>query len=212
MPGQLNNARHELFARNLSRGMTQIDAYEAAGFPRNNGNASVLARKEGIKIRVSELMDDNRAKMVEAVSPSRAREIVADSHEELGLTKYWVLHELMENVKLAREAASFQASNKALELLGKEMGMFRDSPLSNDKNPHAAQPTAALPIKVMSALLLKLGLDPTDPSFEMPVLLPDIEDDLVEVTAAETVDDIMQAEAEDASPVSFVDLSSVPFL
>jgi phage terminase small subunit len=43
-----------------------------------------------------------------------------------GLSADWVLSELQENHRLARSEGEYAASNKALELLGKHIGMFKD--------------------------------------------------------------------------------------
>lgn len=42
------------------------------------------------------------------------------------LTAEWVLKEFAENHRLAREMGELQASNKALENIGKHLGMFTD--------------------------------------------------------------------------------------
>jgi phage terminase small subunit len=51
----LPNARHELFAQNLARGMTHEAAYEAAGYRRHAGHASALAGEDRVAARVAEL-------------------------------------------------------------------------------------------------------------------------------------------------------------
>jgi hypothetical protein len=40
------------------------------------------------------------------------------------LSREWVLERLVDNAKAAREAGDFGPSNQALNLLGKELGMF----------------------------------------------------------------------------------------
>ena len=51
----LKNARHERFAQELAKGRSAVDAHEAAGFKRNDGNASKLASKPDIQARVKEI-------------------------------------------------------------------------------------------------------------------------------------------------------------
>lgn len=51
--------RQERFALFLSKGMSQIDAYEAAGYTRSGTAASIAARRPGVAARVRELR--NRA-------------------------------------------------------------------------------------------------------------------------------------------------------
>jgi hypothetical protein len=51
----LKNSRRERFARLLASGKTAIDAYDEAGYSRNDGNAAAMAKKEEIKSRVMEI-------------------------------------------------------------------------------------------------------------------------------------------------------------
>ena len=53
----LVNTRHELFCQNLTKGMSDVAAYEAAGYARDLGNACHLAQKPHIRARVQELME-----------------------------------------------------------------------------------------------------------------------------------------------------------
>jgi hypothetical protein len=48
----LSNHRRELFAQLLVQGFTAVDAHEKAGFKRNDGNASALARHPEIEARI----------------------------------------------------------------------------------------------------------------------------------------------------------------
>ena len=52
---ELKNSRHELFAQNVAKGMTADAAYAAAGFTKNDGNASRLKGNERISARIEEL-------------------------------------------------------------------------------------------------------------------------------------------------------------
>lgn len=51
----LDNPKHELFAQELSRGLSATEAYERAGYTSNRHNAAALLRKEHISARVKEL-------------------------------------------------------------------------------------------------------------------------------------------------------------
>ena len=118
---ELKNQRHELFAQGLAGGKSADEAYEAAGYKQNRHNASRLKTKEHITIRVAEI----QGKAAERVEIDRA----------------WVLERLVENVERSMQAAAVKnaegeaigeyayqgnVANKALELLGKEIGMFVD--------------------------------------------------------------------------------------
>lgn len=53
----LKNTRHEAFAQGLAAGKTGDDAYAAAGYTANRGNAARLKASESIRRRVAELMN-----------------------------------------------------------------------------------------------------------------------------------------------------------
>jgi phage terminase small subunit len=53
----LANTRHELFCQNLTKGMSEVAAYEAAGYARDPGNACHLGQQPHIRARVQELME-----------------------------------------------------------------------------------------------------------------------------------------------------------
>lgn len=104
--GRLTNDRHETFAQGLAKGMSQTDAYVAAGYKSDRGAASRMSANVNVQARVEELQ-------------SRAASNVVISRE-------WVIEQLVENAKLAKEQGDFAPANKAVELLGKELGMFVD--------------------------------------------------------------------------------------
>lgn len=51
----LKNARHETFAQGLAKGLTSDEAYAAAGFTPNRGNATRMKANESIQKRVAEI-------------------------------------------------------------------------------------------------------------------------------------------------------------
>lgn len=124
----LDNPRHERFAQALAKGLSATDAYADAGYTGDRRNAARLATNDDIATRVQEITD-RAAVRVE-------------------LSKAWVLERLMRNARvcLGEEPAkvSFRVkrdeppaqlemtqhdpagANRALELLGKELGMFVD--------------------------------------------------------------------------------------
>jgi hypothetical protein len=55
MSGPLKNARHEKFAQQLAKGITTDDAYVAAGYTHNRGNAARLKANESVLARLGEL-------------------------------------------------------------------------------------------------------------------------------------------------------------
>src|SRR5262245_1003515 len=115
----LPNNKHELFAQGLAKGLSADAAYEQASYKPNRGNAARLKANESISRRVKELQEAAAEKVV--------------------LTKQWVLDRLKEVVERAMQVEpvldregnptgeyAFQGNvaNKALELIGKELGMF----------------------------------------------------------------------------------------
>lgn len=102
----LDNSRHEKFAQGLAQGKSAADAYTAAGYNGDRTAASRLSTNVNVQSRVSEL-----------------KERAATS---VSLTKEWVLERLIANVKAGQENDDLSPANKALELLGKELGMFVD--------------------------------------------------------------------------------------
>ena len=128
----LTNAKHERFSQELAKGVSAAQSYEAAGFKPNRHNAATLAHKQHILDRVAELLSERESMHSQAT---------ADAIKSTSLTKEWVIETLKENVARAMQAKSvktedgeaigeyqYQGSvaNRALELLGKELGMFID--------------------------------------------------------------------------------------
>jgi hypothetical protein len=60
----LANHRRELFAQLLVQGETATDAHELAGYRRNDGNASTLARHPQVQARLKEIKGEMAAKAV----------------------------------------------------------------------------------------------------------------------------------------------------
>jgi hypothetical protein len=61
----LKNPRHERFVQLLASGKTVTDAYEEAGYRRNDGNGPALARTEEINGRVTEIKSRWRLRPIE---------------------------------------------------------------------------------------------------------------------------------------------------
>ncbi len=108
---KLDNPRWEAFACGRANGLSADAAYENAGYNQHTGNASRLSVNESVLRRVAE---------IQAMKSNAALLNRAD-----------VLRELAENVKLAKGLEQMSASNQALNLIGKELGMFVDRRLLN---------------------------------------------------------------------------------
>ena len=113
----LRNARHERFAQELAKGTEAGEAYKIAGFKPNGGNARRLKLDEAVK------------KRVEAILSERARvheKGLEKAIERTAVTETWIIEQLVANATQAQALMDFGPSNKALELLGKQLGMFID--------------------------------------------------------------------------------------
>ncbi len=120
----LKNPRWERFAANIAAGMQGPAAYAQAGFKGTS--------PKGLRTNASRLlaMTDVR---------ERVNEITAEVVEKSKLSKQWVLDGLRENLERALQRKKVigadgkptgdytyqgQVANKALELIGQELGMF----------------------------------------------------------------------------------------
>jgi phage terminase small subunit len=121
----LKNPRHESFAHGVAKGLAAGQAYVDAGYSQNGKDQSAekLLRKTEIRARVDEI----RANIEKAVE------------HKVGVTKAWVIEKLKENLERAMQRVPVldhdgaetgeyryegNVANKALELIGKELGMF----------------------------------------------------------------------------------------
>ena len=121
----LDNPRQEQFCQLVAGGMSYTQAYEEAGYAPSQKNASRMMTFEVVKARVNELLNEQL----------EARQEVAV------ITKTWVLEQLRRNYERAMEIEPIErdgvifgfqyngsVANRALELIGKELGMFQDKP------------------------------------------------------------------------------------
>jgi hypothetical protein len=106
----LTNSRHEQFAAFVAGGMTATRAYSAAGFTGKGAaqSASRLAKRPSVAARIAELRNISSTVIVHAVID---REFVLTG-----------LKDIASDTKLKETARV-----RAYELLGKELGMFRDA-------------------------------------------------------------------------------------
>jgi hypothetical protein len=111
----LANARHEAFATLIASGTTAsiAEAYRSAGFPNTRTADAAGARLLAVvrvKLRVTYLRD-----FIQRSALGRA-----------AVDRDWVLTLLKKNALAAFDAGDRSACNRAVELLGKEQGMFVD--------------------------------------------------------------------------------------
>lgn len=162
----LSNPKYEMFARCLVQGMSQAKAYVKAGYSQNTANASTLAKRPEVRARVQELIEERERATGQMTIPDPVGSDLPGpdkpgSPDELDPD--WVLMELVENARAARQAGQFSASTKALEMIGRALGMFNDEEVSKRKRKEAEDNEAALkkgkavPIDRLNALLSEQG-------------------------------------------------------
>jgi len=104
MPGPLRNARHEAFVRGLLEGKDGVDAYEAAGFKRDLGNAARLKARPDVAQRLAELQ--------------------AEIAAETTVTVQGLINEMEEARKKATDLKQLSAAIKAIEGKAKLSGLL----------------------------------------------------------------------------------------
>lgn len=107
---QLENVRHEKFARLVAAGEPASKAYVGAGYKPDaaGANPTRLTGNDRIAARIAEI----RAELEQAAQKAAT------------VTKEWIVEKLRENALRALEIDQGNVANRALELLGKEIGMF----------------------------------------------------------------------------------------
>jgi phage terminase small subunit len=128
----LENYRHQRFAQELAKGKSATEAYSTAGYKPSRHHACHLQHKRHISQRVAELLE-KRDKM-DVLATQKAT-------KELAIDKKWIMSRLKENAERALQKVAAKdadgnvvgeyrydgnVANRALELLGKELGMFID--------------------------------------------------------------------------------------
>ena len=130
----LRNPRYERFAYGLAEGKPAYQAYIDAGFAKAGAAQSasrlLKSQRAGIRERVAEILQERE--QIDAEGTKLAIERTA-------IDKEWVIERLRENVERAMQAQPVldragnptgsyvyngAAANRALELLGKKLGMF----------------------------------------------------------------------------------------
>lgn len=102
----LKNTKEEATVQNHIQGMSQTDAHDAAGYRRSDPNASRMFALPRVKARIAELQERAADKAV--------------------ITKSDIIKDLKRNADDAHIAKQYGASNRALELIGKDMSMFKE--------------------------------------------------------------------------------------
>jgi len=124
----LPKQQEEAFSQNIARGMPNQDAYEAAGYKRNRGNAARLKAKERVRKRITELQTQSHQKIQSAIV------------KQATITRQNLVDALIENIEksLSRRPVKQglsgdehylyrgEVANTAIKMAGLEVGLFKD--------------------------------------------------------------------------------------
>lgn len=128
----LDNGKHEHFCQLVANGESATQAYVLAGYSEKGAAASASRL-----LKAAEICE--RLAFLRSLKEKQHAEAVNAVIERHALTKDWVIQQLMENVDMAKQATpvldrqgnptglyeqNLAAANRALELLGTELGMF----------------------------------------------------------------------------------------
>ncbi|MCA1298029.1 terminase small subunit [Stappia indica] len=100
----LENARHEVFAQGVAKGLSQDEAYARAGYKASRSAASRLSANVSVKARIAELVGKGAEKAEVSVAQ--------------------VLQGLMVEATREGEGSSHGARVSAWSQIGKHLGMF----------------------------------------------------------------------------------------
>jgi hypothetical protein len=120
----------EQYCQLRARGMQQTAAARRAGYAKNSAKVTAhrLEQDPLIRERIAQLTERARQRDIPLEDP--------EQHVRTGISKDWIRKMLLRNALEAMEAGSYSAANRALELLGKDAGMFqepkRDMPPDGD--------------------------------------------------------------------------------
>jgi len=131
----LKNAKHELFVQNRVSGMTMLAAHGAAGYKANAANAAKITRKDNVRARMDYLM--HRGAETAGITAGFVLDGLRDNYLRatgqmavnvglVGVEGEPILNE-DGTQKVGQELVrDLHAGNKALELLGKHLGVFEE--------------------------------------------------------------------------------------
>ncbi|AFU88317.1 terminase small subunit [Caulobacter phage CcrColossus] len=119
---RLGNDKHELYARHRAKGMSPSKAAPAANFSPNSSTTHLEENPE-IRARIDELRAEHEA--VKEQQNIAAREAAKVVGQLAGYGRSWVIQQLAEVAGLAKNDQAYKEAITALELIGKDFGMFK---------------------------------------------------------------------------------------
>lgn len=129
--GRLGNEKHEYYARHRARNMNAAKAAIAAGYSAGSSTTH-LEENEEIQARIVELRAEYESqKEQQRAAAVEAAKVVG---QLAGYGRAWVIQQLAEVAGLAKNAEQFKEATTALELIGKDFGMFQGGSEDDEKN------------------------------------------------------------------------------
>lgn len=142
----LASPQHEQFAQGLANRLKQVDAYEAAGYPRSPSSASQLAAREEVRNRVTEIIAERQAS-------AEQREKDDPNQPVEHFDRDWATKMLQRNITLAQSGGQISAANKAIEILLDLHGMTgKKKPGEEEADDKPSEPAIGDLAKVMQGL------------------------------------------------------------
>jgi hypothetical protein len=118
---RLANDRNELYARHRAAGMMPTKAALAAGYA-SGSSTSHLEQDGDIIARIAEITEENASKReAQKAAAIEAAKVVG---QLTGVGRAFVIQKLAEVAQLALDDRCYAESRAALELIGKDFGMF----------------------------------------------------------------------------------------
>lgn len=153
--GCLANPRHEIFSHGLARGLSAREAFAEAGFRPHDSNASRLSGNDKVVRRVAELK----------ALVARMRNL---STHKIILTEQWIIEQLIGVCLDARslDRPDGASANKALHLLGLQIGMFTERKEIGGPGAFAGLTIADKKAQIMD-IARRLGLGPVNGRFRL---------------------------------------------
>ena len=144
---RLGNERQEIYCKHRAKGLPPAKAATVAGYATGSGITTTLEAEPEIISRIRELMDeaetDRQTKRAAAIASAKVVGAMT------GVSRAWVLERLAENAQLAANDGEYKDSNSALELIGKELGMFQGA----SKGEGEEQNTPPIGLDQMTSIL-----------------------------------------------------------
>lgn len=137
----LRNPRHERFAQLVSQGVKPTEAAKTVGYSelRAAPTGSELVKNRKIQERIAELS----VRFADQVATIAA------------IDRKWVMDKLRENLEMATALKQGSVVNRALELIGKELGMF----IERREHRFADEPLEELPYDQLATIAGRTNSD-----------------------------------------------------